>query len=79
MKYKFNVGDKVSIRGTEDSGKVIARRFAPVSIMHMSLLPSNYYTVMLQDEYDLGDGPKTLNWAKVECSQKNLEKLASTS
>ena len=77
MKYKFDVRDKVRIRGTEGKGEVLDRRFALVSLMHMSLLPTKYYTVMIQNEYDLGEGPKTMNWVRVEFPLRDLESFTS--
>jgi hypothetical protein len=76
MKYKFNLGDKVSIRGSEDKGEVFSRRFSLMSLTHMNFLPTKYYVVMLQDEYSLdGKTKETMDGVKVEFFQKHLEKI----
>lgn len=77
MEYKFNLKDKVKVKGTEYSGRILDRSFGFVSLADGFL--AKRYTLMLEKEEVLWMGTETMDLAKVgPYPERKLEKIAST-
>ena len=73
MKFKYGVGDKVNIKNSDQSGKVLERKFSIFDpFFKGNWFPSRIYSVMIQDTCLLDGKETTGNLAKVYFKQKDL-------
>jgi hypothetical protein len=70
--YKFEVGEEIRIKGTEEIG-IITRRSFPFNKESGSIFPARYYNVDLKDQHEFQDGFHHTKGRDV-FNQKNLEK-----
>jgi hypothetical protein len=76
MTYEFNVGDKVKIKGLSwETGEILSRRFAVMSLMHRKVTPSNYYNVAI--DYGFCPSGSNSSIAELELPEGDLEGLVS--
>jgi len=80
FKYDFKIGDEVKLVDCDDApnqGQVIARRWAPCSLLtHFRLFPSRYYVIMLQEEYNTpNQGRAKTDLLAIECPESKLVAL----
>lgn len=68
MAYKFNIGEEVKSKDTNEHGEVIERRNPVISLLPFGIF-KKYYTVLLRDDF------LNINWTKIEFSERNLERL----
>lgn len=78
IKYKFKEGEIVKIKGMEEEGKVLDRRFLFTNHLEGYLLPGIYYTVLLlEEEKILDDEKERLGKFRKDYPERKLEKITS--
>jgi hypothetical protein len=70
MRYKFDVGEKVIVKGTDESGIVEDRRFALFSLSQGKFTPGRYYVVALTDDFFGRD----LSYTRIEVCEESIQR-----